>query len=271
MFRKDPAAKKYWTPDYPASCAKRQQQILQAAMKMLRPGGQLIYSTCTFSPEEDEQIIAWLLQQYAGLKVVPVTATHGLQNGRPEWADGNPALKGTLRAFPHAFAGDGHFIAKLQFQTAAPEKKSRHRAKQDKQPRLTAEQKQLWQEFSQATLVGSEYPHLIVHRDRLFAQPQPVDLSGLKVVRPGLPLGQFKRKRFEPAYALALTLTQAKHVLTLSTQQYRQYVHGDTFPVALTGKGWYLLRYQEKTVGFGKLTNQTIKNFFPKGLRFQAD
>ena len=271
MFRKDPAAKKYWTVDYPASCAKRQRQILQEAMKMLRPGGQLIYSTCTFSPEEDEQIIAWLLQQYDGLAVIPLAATHGLQNGRPEWADGNSALKGTLRAFPHAFAGDGHFIAKLQSQVAAPAKKPQHRAKKNNVSRLTATQKQLWQTFSQATLVAPQYPHLLVHRDHLFAQPQPIELSGLKVVRPGLPLGQFKRKRFEPAYALALTLTQAKHVLRLTSRQYRQYVHGDTFPVTLAGKGWYLLRYQEKTVGFGKLTNQTIKNFFPKGLRFQAD
>ena len=62
MFRKDHDAVQYWTPDYPAACAERQREILTEAVKMLRPGGHLIYSTCTFAPEEDEQMMAWLLK-----------------------------------------------------------------------------------------------------------------------------------------------------------------------------------------------------------------
>ncbi|MFL2028932.1 RsmF rRNA methyltransferase first C-terminal domain-containing protein [Loigolactobacillus zhaoyuanensis] len=272
MFRKDPGAKKYWTPDYPLACAQRQREILTEALKMLRPGGEIIYSTCTFSPEEDEQIIAWLLQQYP-LTVVPITRQAGMSAGRPEWADDNPALAGTLRLFPHLFAGEGHFIAKLQLAADAPTAVVKPQSKKSKRvaPALTKEEQPLWQEFAQATLPSAAYPHLLVHRDYLFAQPEPIALKGLKVVRPGLPLGMFKRNRFEPAYALALTLTTAKQVLDLTTAQYVKYVHGETFTLPITGKGWYLLRYQEKSVGFGKLTGTTMKNFFPKGLRFVAD
>ncbi len=276
MFRKDPAAKKYWTPDYPATCAQRQREILTETLKMLQPGGELIYSTCTFSPEEDEQIIAWLLQEYP-LTVVPIERTTGMSAGRPEWADNNPALAGTLRLFPHLFRGEGHFIAKLRLADTAPAVatpvKAAHKAKKGRRPvaALTKEQQALWQDFSQAILPAANYQHLLVHREHLFAQSVAVALKGLKVVRPGLPLGEFKRNRFEPAYALALTLSSAQQMLDLTTEQYIKYVHGETFTTAATGKGWFLLRYQVKSVGFGKLTGQTMKNFFPKGLRFVAD
>ncbi|MFD0897888.1 RsmF rRNA methyltransferase first C-terminal domain-containing protein [Loigolactobacillus binensis] len=275
MFRKDPGAKKYWTPEYPLDCAKRQREILKATMQMLRPGGELIYSTCTFSPEEDEQIVAWLLQNYA-VSVVPIKRGPGMSAGRPEWADHNPALAGTLRLFPHLFAGEGHFMAKLRLATndaapvtVKPAKTKRHSKRV--LPALTKEQQALWQDFAQTTLLTTQYAHLLVHREHLFAQPEAVVLQGLKVVRPGLPLGEFKRNRFEPAYALALTLNTAKQVLALTAAEYTKYVHGETFTTTTPGKGWYLLRYQEKTVGFGKLTNGTMKNFFPKGLRFVAD
>lgn len=271
MFRKDPGAKQYWTPDYPAACAQRQREILTETLKMLRPGGELIYSTCTFSPEEDEQIIAWLLQQYP-LSVVPIARQAGMSAGRPEWADGNPELAGTLRLFPHLFNGEGHFMAKLRLAdgpvvAANKTKKQRKHAA----PALTNEQQSLWQDFAKTMLPTTSFGHLLVHRDHLFAQPLAVELKGLKVVRPGLPLGEFKRNRFEPAYALALTLASAPQQLDLTTAQYVKYVHGETFTTDATGKGWYLLRYQDKSVGFGKLTGTTMKNFFPKGLRFVAD
>lgn len=72
MFRKDPDAVSYWTPDYPATCAKRQREILTEAVKVIKPGGELVYSTCTFAPEEDEQMISWLLETYPQFEVVPI-------------------------------------------------------------------------------------------------------------------------------------------------------------------------------------------------------
>jgi len=83
MFRKDPAAMQYWTPDYPAECATRQREILTETVKMLRPGGHLIYSTCTFAPEEDEQMIAWLLQTYPEFELEPIEKTAGMVDAKP--------------------------------------------------------------------------------------------------------------------------------------------------------------------------------------------
>lgn len=112
MFRKEPAGIEYWNEDYPAECANRQRHILTSALKMLKPGGTLVYSTCTFAPEEDEQMAAWLLNNY-DLTMVELEKAPGMDAGRPEWADGNPELTKALRLFPHHFKGEGHFIAKF--------------------------------------------------------------------------------------------------------------------------------------------------------------
>ena len=83
MFRKNHQAVKYWHKDYPSECASRQKLILQDALKMLKQGGELIYSTCTFAPEEDEQIVAWLLANYPYLEIVPLQKYPGMDDGRP--------------------------------------------------------------------------------------------------------------------------------------------------------------------------------------------
>ena len=119
MFRK-PDAIQYWHRDYPAECAARQKVILQAAIKCCRLGGSLIYSTCTFSPEEDEQIIiAWLLAHY-DLTLEPIEMSPGMVAGRPEWTDDNPELTKTARLFPHLVRGEGHFVAKLRLAGELP-------------------------------------------------------------------------------------------------------------------------------------------------------
>ncbi|WP_125981605.1 RsmF rRNA methyltransferase first C-terminal domain-containing protein [Loigolactobacillus iwatensis] len=276
MFRKDHSATQYWTPAYPAECAKRQREILTEAVKMLKPGGQLIYSTCTFSPEEDEQMMAWLVATYPEFSLVPIKRATGMVAGRPDWADGNPTLKNAVRLFPHLLAGEGHFIAKLQ-KAGRPEvigvKRPRKKKRSKSTNQLSKEQLAVWQAFAQENLDGIGFNQLIVFGEQLYALPQPLKLDRLNVVRPGLHLGTFKAHRFEPAYALALALVpeQFKQRLTLTTSDYQRYVHGDTIPSELAGKQWLLLLYQGKTVGFGKLVNKTVKNFFPKGLRFVAD
>lgn len=275
MFRKDPAGIEYWNPDYPAECANRQRKILQSALKMLKAGGTLVYSTCTFAPEEDEQNIAWLLHQYPALQMVPIKKYPGMDDGRPEWADHNPELKKAVRLFPHHIKGEGHFIAKLmlrsQDQKPLKIKKKRHR-KQGRDHQLTKEQQQLFSAWQDENIPALHFDHLIRFGEQLYTLPQDMPtIDQLTVPTPGLHLGTLKKKRFEPAFALALFLkpTAAKHSLEITPEQWRQYVHGDTFSVdAHLANGWYLLVCQQHSVGFGKLVNGTMKNFFPKGLRF---
>ncbi|RRG17893.1 RNA methyltransferase [Weissella viridescens] len=270
MFRKDPDAIQYWTPEYPAENAQRQKEILVDTVKMLKPGGTLVYSTCTFAPEEDEQIIAWLLETYPEFSVVPVDKAEGIDDGRPEWADGNPALADTVRLFPNHVAGEGHFMAKLHKaesdDTAKPVKLSRSN--------LTAEQRELWETFAQANIKTQPQGVLYAFGDQLYALPEAApDLKGLQVLRAGLHLGTFKKKRFEPslAYALAAKPADFKRTYPLTTTEWAQYVHGDTFmvdPEHAQENGWYSLSMADNGVGFGKLVNGQMKNFYPKGLRF---
>lgn len=274
MFRKEPAGIEYWNEDYPAECANRQRKILQSAMKMLKAGGVLVYSTCTFAPEEDEQNIAWLLKEYPALQMVSVEKTPGMDDGRPEWADDNPELTKAVRLFPHHIKGEGHFIAKLQLteQSVTPVKKKRHKKGHRNSNQISKEDRQLFEKWRSTYLPNCEFENLIKFGDQLFAVPEQMqDVSDLHVQTPGLHLGTFKKNRFEPALALALALqpTQMINHLNITEEQWRKYVHGDTFNVdANISNGWYLLVCAGHSTGFGKLVNGTVKNFFPKGLRF---
>lgn len=268
MFRKDPEAMSYWSLDYVQECATRQREIMTEALKMVKPGGQLIYSTCTFAPEEDEQMMAWVLKNFPDFRLVPIKKVGGVVDARPEWADGNPELKKAARLFPHLMSGEGHFVAKLE-RTSGDGQVARGQAKLGNP--LTGDQRKLWQSFAQQVGV-TNFPDLVTVKDQLFAVPAGLpDLKKCHVFRPGLHLGTFKKNRFEPAYALALASDpQTVHqTLTITTDQWKAWVHGETFTLETAPqKGWYLLTCADQPVGFGKVVGNTVKNFFPKGLRF---
>ncbi|MGK4098786.1 RsmF rRNA methyltransferase first C-terminal domain-containing protein [Ligilactobacillus salivarius] len=277
MFRKDHSAVKYWHKDYPDECAHRQKLILEEAMKMLKTGGELVYSTCTFAPEEDEQIVAWLLENY-DLTLEPITKYDGMDSGRPEFADGNKDLAKTIRLMPHHFEGEGQFLAKLKFNGEAASVAKKKAKKKKKSKTISADELDLWHkfvsDFSSQELNFADQD-LRINGDYLYYYNKDwIDINKLKYIRPGLMLGTFKKNRFEPSYALALAVQEAaeENVIELSKDQWAEYVAGST--IFLSGNtrknGWYLLRCEEKNFAFGKLVNGTIKNFFPKGLRFQA-
>lgn len=269
MFRKDPAAMQYWTPDYPAECATRQREILTETVKMLRPGGHLIYSTCTFAPEEDEQMIAWLLQTYPEFELEPIEKTAGMVDAKPEWADGNPELNKAARLFPHLMRGEGHFIAKLVYHGAA-EPKEPKLVRSDLKP----EQRKLWEGYLQQTKLAA-LPGLVLqaHGDQLYGVPAMMPVTRrLKIFRAGIQLGTFKKNRFEPSYALALASTDLDlPKLAIDHAQWEKYVHGETFQLEAGAEtGFTVLTCDGLPVGFGKVVGRTVKNFFPKGLRFLA-
>lgn len=280
MFRKDHQAVSYWNKDYPSQCSLRQREILKSAFKMLAPGGSIIYSTCTFAPEEDEQIIAWLLQQYPSLRTAELPRTEGMDAGRPEFANNEASLAQTVRLWPHHFRGDGHFIAKLIDSRDRPLKqqvtaKKRKKGKKIVQQQgLSAEQLQLWHKFAEN--LGPQFQFspvdLRCYGEHLyFYRHDWPDISKLKFMRPGLLLGEFKKRRFEPSYTLALALHPVDYtkVLKVTQEQWEKYVHGDTLQLQdPVEKGWYLLVCSGKPFAFGKVVGQTVKNFFPKGLRF---
>ena len=260
MFRKDPAAIDYWDASYPAQCAQLQREILVSAMDMLAPAGQLIYSTCTWSPEENEEIVSWLLENY-DLELVPIDKINGMVDGI-----GYPE---TARMYPQHFKGEGQFVAKFRSLAESSRKTIKPR-----KTNLNREQSQLWQDFCKENLQTSFDGFLQVFGDQLYLLPHGLpDLSTLRIARNGLHLGTFKKKRFEPSFALGLTLTSNEVVrrVEISEADFIQYAAGNTVSVPLDlPNGWYQVAIKGNGLGFAKVVSGVLKNNFPKGLRFQS-
>ena len=137
---------------------------------MLKAGGILVYSTCTFAPEEDEQNIAWLLKEYPALEMVDIKKFPGMDDGRPDWADGNPELAKAVRLFPHHYRGEGHFIAKLRLRDQSvvePSKQRNQRRKKHRgstnNGRLTKDEQQLFIAFQNEYLSGQSWLSLVIN------------------------------------------------------------------------------------------------------------
>ncbi|WP_423217701.1 RsmF rRNA methyltransferase first C-terminal domain-containing protein [Streptococcus equinus] len=259
MFRKDPQATQYWHEGYPEECASLQKEILEEAMKMLAPGGTLVYSTCTWSPEENEGVVKWLLSTYDNLELVPIEKVNGMAEGieMPEVA----------RMYPHRFKGEGQFVAKLR-----DTREFSHSKVKPVKSNLTKDQLTLWQDFAKKHIKVELEGLLQTFGDSLYLLPEGLpDLKKLKIARNGLHLGTFKKNRFEPSFALGLALSPKEVVqsVEIDIEQFKVYVTGNVINLTEQLKnGWYLISVNGNGIGFAKITGNILKNYFPKGLRF---
>lgn len=261
MFRKEEAAVTDWSPETVKMCAARQSEILDSTANMLRPGGYLCYSTCTFAPEEDEGAIGAFLQRHPDFHVEKADMPW-LAPGRPEWAEGNnPELQNTFRLWPHQLSGEGHFAALLKKDgDAAPAELPK-----PAEIKMPAELK----EFLDRMDITLPEGRLISFGPSIYLCPKEMpELKGLKVLRPGLELGQTKKGRFEPAHALALWLETAAVTENLSSEDSRvlSYLQGQVIPG--TANGWTLITVDGLSLGWAKGSGGQLKNHFPKGLRW---
>ncbi|MGZ0085756.1 RsmF rRNA methyltransferase first C-terminal domain-containing protein [Caldibacillus thermoamylovorans] len=267
MFRKEEEAASFWSQAHVEECAARQRRILQSAYAMLKEGGILVYSTCTFSPEENEQTIEWLLETYEDLRLLPIAKIGGIEPGRPEWTKTNrSALAHTARLWPHRVKGEGHFIAKLQKLRPTPS--WRGRWAKSNAPKTVL---RLYRQFEQEALRTERNGVFVSFGTHVSVLPDPCpDLSGLKVVRVGLHLGEAKKERFEPNHALALALRaeEVNHVLDYSSadEEIIRYWRGETLSTG-GDRGWLLVTVDGFPFAWGKEVKGTVKNFYPKGLR----
>lgn len=267
MFRKDMGARAEWSPEMVQGCAVRQDNILHIAARLVRPGGYLLYSTCTFAPEEDEGVIARLLKDYPEYAVVQLPQYPGFNTGRPEWFTSCPEeLRGAVRLFPHRINGEGHFACLLQKSHSEDAPQAPHDARRNSLTRQTAE---LWHRFSSEVLnIELDNARLHVSGERLYYLPEiNPDFGHLKIVHPGVWCGTFKKDRFEPAHPLALFLKpgQVKNCLELSPESpaLSAYLRGESLDS--TAHGWTAVTTSGFPIGWGKGVQGTLKNHYPRG------
>lgn len=287
MFRKLPEAVNEWSPQNVEICAARQKEILDNAATMLKAGGTIVYSTCTFSQEENEDVIEHFLESHSDF-----------------------TLEEMERFWPHKVDGEGHFVAKLVRRGSVNEfdadyevceencnkvedtglkadrktkkNKNNKNRKNETKPALTKENMKLLSEFLDETISEDMAEwiingKLVMFGDQLYRLPDiDVDLKGIKVQRAGLHIGEFKKQRFEPSHSLALALKQseAQNVvkLTCDDPQTTGFFNGQSVMLsdgqaAECKKGWALVCVDGYPAGWGKVNGAQVKNHYPKGLR----
>ena len=273
MFRKHEEACSEWSPENVELCAKRQDSVLDEAAAMLKKGGRLVYSTCTFALQEDEGSVARFLLRHPEFSIKETHRYDGMEPGRPDWAGTEPVPDGmekTIRLWPHKLHGEGHFLAVLEKTGEVPEG-YRARSLYGIQKGIAPKDFAAWKEFERENLKKQFDGIFLLFGDQLYLAPKDMPaLKGLKVLRPGLHLGTMKKGRFEPTHALALSLSpkDAVHCCNLSgdSQEARQWINGMT--LSKDGeKGWQLVCVDGYSLGWGKLAGGILKNHYPKGLR----
>ncbi len=235
MFRKEPEAVAAWSEEHVAACAKRQRAILASAQRAVKPGGQLVYSTCSFSPAENEENAAWFVSEFLDFELVE-----------------------ERHLYPHTSLGEGQYAAKFRRKGAALDPVYLP-AKSDKAPLAEA--------FLRAETEGLWGPLRLLPDGRaLLLPPLPCALDGLRLLRVGLLVGEIVKNRFVPAHALAMAagLPLTKR-LSVSEADALRYLHGETLPTDLAG--WCAVTCMGLPLGLGKGAAGVLKNHLPKGLR----
>ena len=270
MFRKNEDAKEEWSPENVALCADRQDGILDCAADMLRPGGRLVYSTCTFAPQENEGSIARFLKRHPEFSILEVPIPEGFSAGNPAWAEcEGEGIEHTMRIWPHKVNGEGHFLAVLQKEGTLSDTLplSLYGLEKGTSSKEIAD----YLTFAKETLKNPPQGIYLKFGDQLYVAPEGMPaLKGLKVLRPGLHLGTMKKNRFEPSHALALALSEEEvfhsHGLTVADGSAAAFIGGQTFSTE-GEKGWYLITVNGYSLGWGKAAGGIMKNHYPKGLR----
>lgn len=256
MFRKLEQAVDTWSEDKVLECAHIQKNLLKGAYDMLKQGGMVIYSTCTYSYEENEAMVHYAVDEL-GFELLPLSKSHGLCPGVD--------LDEVVRCYPHHYRGEGHFIALLRKPGNSPRKVVR-----PMKPQVSPADLKVLKAFYQETLNKKVPAYIIENNGHLCAIKKNFpELKGIRVLRNGLYLGEVRKNRFIPSYSLALTLTKEdvkrSYDYSCDSEEIKKYIHGETLE-GTGNKGFGVIFVDGYPLSFYKESNQ-VKNLFPKGLR----
>ena len=314
MFRKSQEAISAWSLERVRFFAKQQKTIVESAVRMLRPGGMMLYSTCTFSAEENEGTVAETLERFPELELIPMEGYEGFESGRPKWGGGCAALERCVRIWPHKMPGEGHFLALFRKREGGREESIRgkdgsaaagepaadrtedrtlygeernSRRKNRKKGRAgkngmgicgqpDTEQARLLEDFLDGCSLAPESRRLDCRGGKAYTAPElPENLKGIRFLRSGLLLGEFKKGRFEPSQPFAMALSPKNFRRYISwepdDERVEKYLRGESVPVdqqrEKAENGWNLVCVGNFSLGWGKISNGLLKNKYLCGWR----
>lgn len=245
MFRRHPESREEWSPEMAAGCAERQLEILEHAAKLVRPGGRMVYATCTMNPMENENNVVRFLEVHPEFHLEPFTLP------------GADSSQGMLTVWLHRMKGEGQFAALLRKR----EDVRKTDIPMEKFTALDRNQRKALASFCDA------YPgEAVLWGDIIVTLPQVPTQKGIKVLRNGLHLGRPRGNVFQPDHAWALCFHKPPFpTVELTEEEAFTWLTGETLPKE--GKGWVLPAYRNLVLGWGKISDGVMKNHYPKGLR----
>lgn len=245
-----------------------QKKLIEQAYQMLAEGGELLYSTCTFSVKENEEVIAGLLDAHPDMEVQEITP--GYEGFAPGVSVNGRDLSRCVHIFPQRMEGEGHFVALLKKQGESRERQPSRLLETTKKLPKEAE------EFLAGVRMDWKNGSFALVKDQLYFLPEGVCAAkGLRYLRTGLSLGTVKKNRFEPSQALAAYLKKEEYVSCLAIpkgdDRVMRYLKGETLSFSEEEcqgkKGWVLVCLDDFPLGWGKINNGTLKNKYYAGWR----
>ena len=258
MFRKQPELIKSYLEKDSSYYAPIQKPLITKALEMLKDGGMMVYSTCTFSKAENEEVIEYALDMYPELKVLPIAKSEGFVSGLTD-KTGN-----CVRLYPHMIDGEGHFVALLQ--------KGERQDKKKKEVRIADKPAESFFNNIDLPFCNGSF---IRRENKLYFEPDhDLDLRGLRILRSGLYLGEYRHDKFEPSFALAMALktNEYNNVINLSINDERvlKYLRCETLNVIdFDVNGTALIAVDDHPLGFGIVNKGSLKNRYPANYRYK--
>lgn len=247
MFRKDKSLINSWLEKDEEYYAPIQKKLLQASLNMLKDGGMLLYSTCTFNTKEDEEVVRYALEKNKDVRLVPIKKYDGFKDGIDNIG---------VKLFPHRIKGEGHFVCLLQKGNIQSKEKKQHKQVKSNIDFINS----LNKEFKDGEFLD-------INENTYFVKP--FDVKYIRTLRSGLLLGKNTSHGFEPSQQLALNLKDREYdnILSLDINDIRvdKYLKGETIEIDLKYKGLVLVCIDKYPLGFGKASNGLLKNKIDKG------
>lgn len=270
MFRKSSSMITAWENNGNQLFANLQRSILDEIVKMLKPGGKILYSTCTFAPIENEQSVEYLLSLDDNLHISEFEKYELFDDGHPEWSlSKQPELALCARLWPHRLEGEGHFVCLLEKEGISTNAGNAG-AYPVKKVKIPSEV----QDFLKKVKKTFSDQRLEISGDKLYYIPESFPaVRGLRILRCGLYMGEIKKNRFEPSQSLAMVLRMDEfdNSVNLSSADERvfRYLRGETIEVD-GNNGWALVCVDSYPLGWGKINNGTMKNKYLAGWRLMS-